>query len=199
MHSAEHTPAFIMGTNASSCPVRIYSIEVWNVETRALAGGELGYSVGNVYTSLTGFCRENSAGSVQLAALGQLLIQQGFSLWDLGMEMDYKRSLGCHLMSRQAFVAHIQAVRHAKGHLRLPVEENRNCKDIIIGSVPVVLPATASSSSGMQSESRKMSIYQSKEASPDSLSHTEPKRPRVVSAKNQADEEKKSDDIRIGA
>ncbi len=50
-------------------PVNLYSIEVWNVETGELAAGELGYATGTIYTSLTGFKVENSAGSVQLAAL----------------------------------------------------------------------------------------------------------------------------------
>ena len=64
-------------------PVRLYSIEVWNDETGDLAAGELGYTVGSIYTSLTGFSAQNSAGSVQLAALGRLLCTLGFSLWDL--------------------------------------------------------------------------------------------------------------------
>jgi Leu/Phe-tRNA-protein transferase len=77
------------------CPVRLYSIEVWSGTTTEnddesepqLVAGELGYTVGSVYTSLTGFYTQNNAGSVQLAALGRLLQRLGFDTWDLGMDM----------------------------------------------------------------------------------------------------------------
>lgn len=115
-------------------PVRVYSIEIWNAQTGQLAGGELGYTVGSVYTSLTGFSRQDSAGSVQLLALGRLLESSGFTLWDLGMEMDYKLALGCHLMPRRDFICHIHDVRVAAGHLVLKVSEGSDpvsAKDVI--------------------------------------------------------------------
>ena len=107
-------------TSRKVAPVRLYSVEVWNASTGNLAGGELGYTVGSIYTSLTGFCAEDSAGSVQLCALGRLLSQLGFSLWDLGMSMAYKASLGSHLMPRKLFVEHVHRVRDTKGDLVLP-------------------------------------------------------------------------------
>jgi Leu/Phe-tRNA-protein transferase len=90
--------------NRIAIPVRVHSIEVWNDVTGELAAGELGYTVGAVYTSLTGFTRQDSAGSVQLAALGRLLQQCGFAVWDLGMAMDYKASLGCQDVPRTTFL-----------------------------------------------------------------------------------------------
>jgi Leu/Phe-tRNA-protein transferase len=114
------------------CPVRLYSLEVWNASTGALAGGELGYTVGSIYTSLTGFSEEDSAGSVQLAALGRMLCSLGFTLWDLGMEMEYKNSLGCHLMPRKQFLEHVVDVRERLGHLKLPMNgESFDAKSLI--------------------------------------------------------------------
>jgi Leu/Phe-tRNA-protein transferase len=84
------------------CPVRLYSVEIWND------------------TSLTGFSAEDSAGSVQLAAIGRLLCGLGFSLWDLGMDMHYKNSLGSHLMPRKQFLEHVHQVRESRGGLVLP-------------------------------------------------------------------------------
>jgi Leu/Phe-tRNA-protein transferase len=122
------------GGNASEreCPVRLYSIEVWNESSGELAGGELGYSVGSIYTSLTGFSSEESAGSVQLAALGRMLCSLGFSIWDLGMQMEYKDSLGSHLMPRKQFVEHVHDVRERKGNTVLPAHaESFNAKSLI--------------------------------------------------------------------
>lgn len=136
----QNTPSFsyvtkIIGDNSSPrpCHLRFYSIEVWNKETGNLAGGELGYTVGSIYTSLTGFSAEDSAGSVQLAALGCLLMQHNFTMWDLGMEMEYKKGLGSALIPRKDFVAILHSVREQYGHLILKEPDNANCRDVIQG------------------------------------------------------------------
>jgi Leu/Phe-tRNA-protein transferase len=117
-------------------PVRLYSIEIWNATTGDLAGGELGYTVGSIYTSLTGFSAQDTAGSVQLVALGRLLCHLGFTLWDLGMEMSYKTQLGSHLMARDAFVAHVHRVREESLPLLLPQPQDVDqCNDIALGHV----------------------------------------------------------------
>ena len=90
------------------------------------------FTVGSIYTSLTGFTKEDSAGSVQLAALGRLLFERGFHMWDLGMDMDYKRGIGSHLMPRETFVNEVHRVRETQGHLVLPAgAPPQNCKDVI--------------------------------------------------------------------
>ncbi|KAG7341171.1 acyl-CoA N-acyltransferase [Nitzschia inconspicua] len=119
-------------TARAECPVRLYSIEVWDEATGDLVAGELGYTVGSIYTSLTGFSAQNNAGSVQLAALGRLLCSLGFNMWDLGMDMEYKQSLGSRLISRREFVNHVHTVRATKGHLMLPSNSPAwNCRELI--------------------------------------------------------------------
>jgi len=98
-----------VGDGSDTCFVRLHSVEVWS--GNHLVAGELGYAVGSIYTSLTGFTNQNSAGSVQLTTLGCVLQQSGFTLWDMGMAMDYKRTLGSRLMDRDEFVAYVSTHR----------------------------------------------------------------------------------------
>jgi Leu/Phe-tRNA-protein transferase len=106
--------------------VRFYSTEVWrqtkNDDTdtkdapRQLVAGEIGYTVGDrgIYTSLTGFSREDSAGSVQLATLGALLCHWQFACWDLGMHLPYKEQLGGRTVPRAEFVAGLHQWRRRR-------------------------------------------------------------------------------------
>jgi Leu/Phe-tRNA-protein transferase len=87
-----------------------------NKDNWVLVGGELGYTVGSIYTSLTGFSSRDSAGSVQLACTGKMLFSAGFTVWDLGMDMDYKRSLGAQLVPRDDFVRMVHSTRERDGH-----------------------------------------------------------------------------------
>lgn len=113
-------------------PVRLYSVEVWNAETGALAGGELGYSVGGIYSSLTGFSNEDAAGSVQLVALGKLLTDVGFQYWDLGMALEYKTRLGAKLIRRAEFVSKVRLSRVENKGVELRCEGGqRNAKEIL--------------------------------------------------------------------
>eukprot|EP01012_Entosiphon_sulcatum_P058537 TRINITY_DN8262_c0_g1_i2.p1 TRINITY_DN8262_c0_g1~~TRINITY_DN8262_c0_g1_i2.p1 ORF type:complete len:241 (-),score=21.46 TRINITY_DN8262_c0_g1_i2:163-786(-) len=71
--------------------VSVHSVELW--KNGQLVAGEIGYLVGKVFTSMTGFCRLKNAGTIQLVALGKRLQSCGVELWDLGMGMGYKTAL----------------------------------------------------------------------------------------------------------
>jgi Leu/Phe-tRNA-protein transferase len=135
----------VSGTTCT-CPVRLYSIEIWSNDENSsdddvdmihgmsnnnnnkkknnwvLVGGELGYTVGSIYTSLTGFSSRDSAGSVQLAALGKLIFAAGFTVWDLGMAMEYKQSLGAQLVPRDDFVGMVHEAREMENERGLSVQ-----------------------------------------------------------------------------
>ena len=82
---------------------------------RKLVAGEIGYTVGKVYTSLTGFSHRDasSAGSVQLLATARVLDGNGFAMWDLGMGMDYKLGMGARNVARPDFVKQLRKHRGA--------------------------------------------------------------------------------------
>lgn len=92
--------------------VKVHSVEVYQRGGRLVAG-EIGYAVGSVYTSMTGFHRESGTGTVQLVLLHRRLREKKFTLWDLGMEMEYKtRALGASLKSRSEFVQELRRLRN---------------------------------------------------------------------------------------
>ena len=93
--------------------VRLHSCEIWSKETGELVGGELGYAVGGVYTSLSGFRQpgSKSAGSIQCCCTAILLQRLGFSMWDLGMGMKYKLDLGAKNITRINFLEYLNEYR----------------------------------------------------------------------------------------
>lgn len=104
--------------------VRFWTVEILDVETNRLCAGELGYTIGKVYTSLTGFSSVNGAGTVQLYALGKLLYLCGMEVWDLGMSMPYKMSLGAEDLDRDTFLEHLHRWRKVPCLLELPNGES---------------------------------------------------------------------------
>ncbi|KAI8800737.1 hypothetical protein BJ742DRAFT_780122 [Cladochytrium replicatum] len=80
-----------------------------------LVAGEIGYVVGSVYTSLTGFALESGSGTVQLCAVGRYLESKGVEVWDLGMEISYKTRLGAKCISRESWLDLQGQYRMAKG------------------------------------------------------------------------------------
>ncbi|RHY28753.1 hypothetical protein DYB25_013264 [Aphanomyces astaci] len=96
--------------NEGGRQVQLVSIELWN-DQNELVAGELGYTNGAMYTSLTGFTGTNGAGTMQLYALGSYLHKRGFQLWDLGMSMPYKMALGAKEVPRTEFVQLVAQLR----------------------------------------------------------------------------------------
>lgn len=122
----------VVGQPSRNARVQLHSVEVF-YEDGTLVAGELGYSVGSMFTSLTGFSNMDSAGSVQLAALGRLLQECGFQWWDLGMDMEYKERLGAMKMKRQKFVYEVvHGTRHdLTAELKMPNESSSSCRALI--------------------------------------------------------------------
>ena len=58
-----------------------------------IISGELGYSFGRIYTSLTGFYKVTGAGSILLQSIKLLLHNLNYDCWDLGMDMPYKQNM----------------------------------------------------------------------------------------------------------
>jgi hypothetical protein len=91
---------------------RFVSVEVWKKSTNELVAGEIGYTIGSTYTSLTGFSNREfpSMGSIQLLSLGIFLEDNGYCLWNLGHPpksdgaMKYKTDLGAKVLPRDDFL-----------------------------------------------------------------------------------------------
>lgn len=102
--------------------VSVDSVELWNKDGELVAG-ELGFITHNAYASLCGFHIEDNSGTVQMAALGTWLKENGFAYWDLGMEMDYKYVYGAICCGRRAQKEYYN--RLASTRISLPKEEFR--------------------------------------------------------------------------
>mmetsp|Transcript_110955 Transcript_110955/g.312819 ORF Transcript_110955/g.312819 Transcript_110955/m.312819 type:complete len:272 (+) Transcript_110955:106-921(+) len=103
--------------------VTFHSVELWDKASGRLAAGEIGYTVGEIYSSCTGFALKEAfpgSGTLQLAALGKWLRCCGFTLWDLGMGLKYKFELGGQEEPREAWVAHVRQLRGLSVQLRSP-------------------------------------------------------------------------------
>ncbi len=101
--------------------ISVDSVELWNGDK--LVAGELGFITHNAYASLCGFHIEDNSGTVQMAALGTWLKENGFAYWDLGMEMDYKYVYGAICMGRRAQKEYYDKLGSER--IALPKEEFR--------------------------------------------------------------------------
>lgn len=79
------------------------------LRTKCVVAGEVGYTVGDIYTSLTGAYTVDGTGSLQLAMLGMLLLRYGYTAWDLGMSMKYKeKTLGSQEIPRNKWLDFVE-------------------------------------------------------------------------------------------
>jgi Leu/Phe-tRNA-protein transferase len=99
---------------------KLLAIEMWSEKENQLIAGELGYTIGESYTSLTGFFdretpRYNNMGKIQLIALAKLLEQAGYKLWNLGQpQLKYKIDLGAKEVERVDFLKRLKKARNNK-------------------------------------------------------------------------------------
>jgi len=88
---------------------KLISVELISKSTNELIAGEIGYMIGQTYTSLSGFSsRErkfNNYGTLQLVLLAHYLEENNFLFWNLGHpHMEYKKRLGCKIFNRVEFL-----------------------------------------------------------------------------------------------
>ena len=97
-------------SNLSCTAFSLHGIELWSRKRAALIAGELGYSIGATYTSLSGFCsrserRWRSFGTLQQYLFARVLEKRGYHFWNMGhVGMAYKHALGAEVVPREAFL-----------------------------------------------------------------------------------------------
>jgi hypothetical protein len=89
----------------------LHGVELRSRSRDCLIAGELGYSIGRTYTSLSGFCSPQdrtwrSFGTLQLVLLAERLRDCGYAFWNLGHpSQPYKKALGARIVRRPRFLA----------------------------------------------------------------------------------------------
>jgi Leu/Phe-tRNA-protein transferase len=89
---------------------RIWGVTLTAGKDNIIIAGELGYSIGKTYTSLTGFFyredkKYNNFGKLQMILLARVLEKGGFAFWNLGHPyMNYKTDLGAEIIPRGKFL-----------------------------------------------------------------------------------------------
>jgi Leu/Phe-tRNA-protein transferase len=91
----------------------LHGVELWSRERDQLIAGELGYTIGCTYTSLSGFCpkhedRWRHFGTLQMLWLAQNLQRRGYAFWNMGHmghpSLRYKHDLGAKCVPRGSFL-----------------------------------------------------------------------------------------------
>jgi len=118
----------------SKTRVRFLSCEL--SQNGILLAGEFGYLWGSIYTSLSGFYLQNGCGTLQMCCLQALLFKQGLSVWDLGMDLEYKRNLGAQSFERKDYLDRFRKAREAKSlDLKYLEDQPWACEELLKGTI----------------------------------------------------------------
>lgn len=104
------TPAYLQMLNETKGLDENFDlISVAIREDEILVSGEIGYIIGETYTSLSGFSSQEKCyrnyGTAQLVLLARYLQASGFEFWNLGQPyMSYKLALGAKIYDRKEFL-----------------------------------------------------------------------------------------------
>ena len=102
---------------APSPEFALHGVELWSEEREELIAGELGYSLGRIYTSLSGFCLRDEPewrnfGSLQMFLLAERLRDADYAFWNLGHpHMPYKVAMGARILRRGEFLKRFRSAR----------------------------------------------------------------------------------------
>jgi len=101
---------------------KLLGFELFDKQTKELIAGELGYKIGNIYTSLTGFLKKekkyNNFGKLQLVLLSKYLENSSYDFWNLGHAcLEYKIDLGSKILKRDEFLEKwFKSIRNSEIH-----------------------------------------------------------------------------------
>lgn len=95
----------------------VHSFELWDSKGQLVAG-DLGYTIGGIYSSMTGFRAQHTkhAGEVQMVLTTALLHKIGFCWIDLGQVLEYKSRLGARTIARKEYMERLHRDRDRQTH-----------------------------------------------------------------------------------
>lgn len=104
-----------LNSSALNSVCRVFTTELYD-QTDCLVAGEVGYRIGNIYTSLSGFVlrdrKYSNWGIMQMVLLCRYLQAEGYCFWNLGHPyMEYKTRLGAKILNREEFLKRWKAER----------------------------------------------------------------------------------------
>ncbi|KAG5479783.1 hypothetical protein LSCM4_05791 [Leishmania orientalis] len=137
------------------------------IQEGELVACEVGYLVGDIYASATGAYCISGGGALQLSLTGICMRSAGCRLWDLGMMMDYKRTLQCVSLPRKKWQKIVAARRSNPSEQILnylhDLEKGLPVSDFLKSDVPPAI-ADPNSKSQRKKQRRKEAVIKGKKA-----------------------------------